>query len=416
MADFEGIKFFEESVCLFRDGASAVATSNSSNAKVVLTNDRRLKWESVGSDDTTTESLDITFPAASTISRLYLAGNNFKEYEVRYDDSGTFKFILPTTVVDGVTEADELLTNNTIADLSNWSIVTGTYALDSDVPADILPNSILWQNAANFGALRQLSPTFTTETGKTYRVVVYLKGTAGSDMEVWLRNGDDSGNIVSSTFQITAEWQKYEFLFTETAGGSGAFFSLVAREATPIANVYMSYPSVKEYAYEAIDTIYWEFADITVDNLRISCTKTQTADDEKQLVSALAMTEIGQFNLFPDVKGVKASRNEDKKKVLSEKYLVQKNFKTREFSLGFEKHPNQYNLDLKDELFNREFPFYVWLCAGKYGETYFKPQVEPFRLEDLITMQTTNDSGNQYGNNYYKGGINSNLKLVEVVG
>lgn len=413
---FEGIKFFEESVCLFRDGATAIATSNSTNAKEVLTNDRRIKWQSSGSDDTITENIDITLPSTDTFSRIYIGENNFKEYELQYNDTGTWKYIIPTKIVDGVEEAEEILTNNTIVNLGFWDILLGTYALSSDVPSDTLPNSIHWQNPAKYGNLRQVSPRFTTETDQTYRVVVYLKGTAGSDMQVWIRKGDDSGWLITPIFQITADWQKYEFLLTETAGGNLAYFTLTAREVAGIADVYMALPSVKEYEYEEINTIYAEFEEITTDEIRIVAKTTQVADEEKETSCVLAMEEIGQFNLFPDIKSVNIDRNESKKKVLSEKYLVQKNFKTRSFSLGFSKHFDQYNMDLKALLFDREYPFYVWLCAGKFGEKYYKPTAEPHRLQDLITMQTSGNAGNLYGNNFYKGGINTSVKLIEVVG
>ncbi len=262
---FEGIKFFEESVCLFRDGATITATSNNTNAKVVLTNDRRLRWESIGSDDTTTETLEITFSGSETINRIYLAGNNFLSYNIKYDNAG-------------------------------WVTITPTTSFNEE------------------------------------------------------------------------------------------------------------------------GVIYYEFADITTTKLQINCTTTQVADEEKTLTTALAMAEVGQFNLFPDIKSVKIDRNETKKKTLNEKYLVQKGFKTRAFSIGFPAYSEQDDLELMTSLFEREEPFYVWLCGGKYGATYFKPIIEPFTLDDMITMQTRDSLSNKYKNNYYKGGINTTLKLVEVVG
>ena len=42
-----GIKFFEPSMCLAKDGASATASTGSASADYILTNDTVAKWESV---------------------------------------------------------------------------------------------------------------------------------------------------------------------------------------------------------------------------------------------------------------------------------------------------------------------------------------------------------------------------------
>ncbi len=418
---FEGIKFFEESVCLFRDGATATATSNTTNAKEILTNDRRTLWESIGSDDTTTETIEITFPATETINRVYLGGNNFKNFNIKYNDTGTWEDIVLSGGVDGAYESTELVYNNTFTigtgGLDNWDEVGGgTITQSADTPDTSISYSVHWQNAINWGNIRQeyWVNGYSTTTGQTYKATVWLKGDNGATMSLTFRTGDDSAYINLATFTITNTWKKYTFFYDETAGGDNAGFLLTAREVAGITDVYMALPSVKEYT--PIDTTYYEFDDISTDKLQINCTTTQTVNAEKQLTSALAMTETGQFNLFPDVKSVKIDRNEDRKKTLGEKYLVQKGFKTRGFSIGFPAYFQQDDLDLMTSLFEREVPFYVWLCGGKYGSTYFKPIIEPFRLEDLITMQTRDNLANKYKNNYYKGGVNTTLKLIEVVG
>jgi hypothetical protein len=48
----------------------------------------QLRIYSSGSDDTTTETITITFPSA-TIDRVFLIDTNFKEFTVKYDVSGT---------------------------------------------------------------------------------------------------------------------------------------------------------------------------------------------------------------------------------------------------------------------------------------------------------------------------------------
>lgn len=79
-----GISFFKRSKSLFKDGASAVASTGSSEASLVLGTNKFFKWSSVGSDDTTVETITISFPAAVQITRIFLADFNWKEFTVKY--------------------------------------------------------------------------------------------------------------------------------------------------------------------------------------------------------------------------------------------------------------------------------------------------------------------------------------------
>jgi len=88
MAITGGIKFFKKSKALFVKGGTAVASSNSEAAKNILTSNKFIKWVSSGSDDTTIETITITFPSA-TIDRIFLIDMNFKEFTVKYDVTGT---------------------------------------------------------------------------------------------------------------------------------------------------------------------------------------------------------------------------------------------------------------------------------------------------------------------------------------
>ncbi len=84
-----GIKFFKKSKALFALGATITATSNTDAAKNVLSSNKFIIWQSAGSDDTTTETMVITFPAAADIDRIFLISMNWKEFTVKYDVTGT---------------------------------------------------------------------------------------------------------------------------------------------------------------------------------------------------------------------------------------------------------------------------------------------------------------------------------------
>ena len=87
-----GIKFFDKSKCLSKDGATIAASTGSSGALFALDRNPLTVWRSSGSDDTTTETLTVSFPALTTFSRIFLVGHNFKEFNVQYNNSGFSHF------------------------------------------------------------------------------------------------------------------------------------------------------------------------------------------------------------------------------------------------------------------------------------------------------------------------------------
>lgn len=96
-----GIKFFERSTALFSDGATAVASSNSAAANNILTNRQLVYWESIGSDDTTAETITITYNKTVTIDRIILNRINFKEFTVKYDSGGMWTDFTSVVGLDG---------------------------------------------------------------------------------------------------------------------------------------------------------------------------------------------------------------------------------------------------------------------------------------------------------------------------
>lgn len=86
-----GVSFFENSYARFKDGASIMASSNQNDAKYCLQHSERYyRWQSVGSDDVTAETLTISLPVAKTISRIFLIGHNFRNFNIRYGSGNDF--------------------------------------------------------------------------------------------------------------------------------------------------------------------------------------------------------------------------------------------------------------------------------------------------------------------------------------
>jgi len=89
-----GISFYKRNKASFEDGSTAVASTGSAEASLILGTNKFFQWSSVGSDDTTVETITITMPAAVAITRIFLGDHNWKEFTVKYDGGTEF-----TTVV-----------------------------------------------------------------------------------------------------------------------------------------------------------------------------------------------------------------------------------------------------------------------------------------------------------------------------
>jgi hypothetical protein len=90
MAITGGAKFFDTIKNLSKDGATVVASSGDATSDRILDRNKVSIWKSVGTDDTTTETITITLPSATSITRLFLIGHNWKQYTVKHDSATDF--------------------------------------------------------------------------------------------------------------------------------------------------------------------------------------------------------------------------------------------------------------------------------------------------------------------------------------
>jgi len=97
-----GVKFFEKNYALLRDGANASASSNEDAIKFILDISRYTQYESLGSNDLTTETITVNFKTAKLIDRLFLVDMNFKEFSIKYLNGGGFIDFTNVVGVNGV--------------------------------------------------------------------------------------------------------------------------------------------------------------------------------------------------------------------------------------------------------------------------------------------------------------------------
>ena len=87
MAISGGIKFFKKNESA---NGTVSATSGDGSSKFILDLDVDTYWTSVGSSDSETETLTISFNGSKTIDRILLLDHNFKSFNVKYYNGVTY--------------------------------------------------------------------------------------------------------------------------------------------------------------------------------------------------------------------------------------------------------------------------------------------------------------------------------------
>jgi len=102
MAITGGVKFFDNNKMLFSKGASAAASSGDIVSDYAIDRNPSSYWISVGSDDTTAETLEITFPnGAQTIDRLFILDHNLKDFKIEWDNASVWTAFSNVLGIDG---------------------------------------------------------------------------------------------------------------------------------------------------------------------------------------------------------------------------------------------------------------------------------------------------------------------------
>lgn len=101
-----GIKVFDKSVCIGSDGATIVASSGDASSERAIDKNPITNWRSVGSVDSTTETITITFPQTETIDRILLVKHNWKAYTVKYNLLGVYTHFASVVGINGTSSSN----------------------------------------------------------------------------------------------------------------------------------------------------------------------------------------------------------------------------------------------------------------------------------------------------------------------
>lgn len=101
MAISSGIKFFDKSKCLLQDDTVILASSGNESADRCIDRNPISYWRSTSSDDTITETLEVTFDGLKTFDRILLQDHNFKDYSIQYFNGSIYVDFTNLTSITG---------------------------------------------------------------------------------------------------------------------------------------------------------------------------------------------------------------------------------------------------------------------------------------------------------------------------
>lgn len=266
-----GVKFFYKSLSLAADGTTILASSGQAAAPYALSMNRYVRWDSVGSNDATTETLTITFPQLTTFSRLFIVDTNIKDFNVFYDTNQNF---------------------------------TNVVSIDGD-----LPNIQITNNANN--------------------------------------------------------------------------------------------------------TAYYEFDDVTANNIQIEMFNTQIPNEDKYIVLVAVTNEIGTLEGFPNLIP-QTDCNEKRSRTENGKFITQKSFEVFRVRLDLD-YESQNDIDIINNVYEGLSPFLIWLCGGIYGNPKFSVEFKNWRLKDLYQVQTSDTIRTTFRKNIYSSSPQITLDMFEEI-
>jgi len=98
--------------------AATINVSTGDGTKQYMYNrNREIKWYSVGSDDTTTETVEMIWNSAVSIDRICLRGHNLKEFSIQYWNGSNYVNFSPAISETANTETDNLFSFTKVSTL-----------------------------------------------------------------------------------------------------------------------------------------------------------------------------------------------------------------------------------------------------------------------------------------------------------
>ena len=163
--------------------------------------------------------------------------------------------------------------------------------------------------------------------------------------------------------------------------------------------------------------VYLEFDPIPATSLQLTVSNTLTPNERKYIRQVIVASEIGVFEGYPTVRGYNENHNAITHRASTGiKHIIKQIRTIDQFNIQFRHYPVGKDIELSDQLFAwPEDSFTLWPCGGGYGSDHFLFDAEGWRLQDIYNVQTAGNKGRRWWRNFYKSGIQTELRLVEVI-
>lgn len=159
------------------------------------------------------------------------------------------------------------------------------------------------------------------------------------------------------------------------------------------------------------DTTYFKkFTAVNTQEVKLSITKTMTADAEKSLRDFIVTKDLGQLEGYPKVRFDNLQNQKRKTMVNGKQKSVLSGFR-REVTLQFRDHVGADDRAIVATLGEKTEPVLVWPCGGDASQ--FAYNDVGYRLKDIILANLDRGNSHEFTKNLYFSGLRTNLKFVE---
>jgi len=203
-------------------GPTLTASSNNDYVGNIYDLDDETFWVSTGTDDTTTETIEIDFGASTTFNRIHLKGINWKEYKIQWLDGATWTDI---TILDSDLTTDEatiVYTANTYTSryfevnvTTEKILISATKTIVADEEKELI-EFYVGNEVGTFDADLTSSPNSYDPQTFTNNAVILQKSNAGS-----LRIS--RGKKYQASFRIRQLWETADRTLIQNMYLAGSF-------------------------------------------------------------------------------------------------------------------------------------------------------------------------------------------------
>lgn len=158
-------------------------------------------------------------------------------------------------------------------------------------------------------------------------------------------------------------------------------------------------------------TNYYEFTEVTTDQIKVTITTTQTANAEKYVGEVIATKEVGTLTGYP-VQTLGFEKNQIKKETLGGRpkfSILDESFST---TFDFTNYPTAADHTIIQTLWDGNEEFLIYPCGGNAAQFRFSRKGS--RLEDVFLVWFDSAFEPNFTSNVYTLGLNYQIKLVEV--